>query len=201
MRHWIIGNGPSINQTPLELLKGEVTWGMNRPPIKPTYYYCLDVNERDHVWTHAVKENLDCKKVFLRDEWRGIFQGENITWIPICNKHHWYAADNYRKRSESWHLPSVCTAFGSMYVVMQLAVLAGATEICLVGCDLFTGKDDHYSPDYPEYVDQKERNVIETHIHLVAKRSSPVPIYNCGMGGMLDIHPRKDFFECLKEST
>ncbi len=197
MRHFILGNGPSLNDTPLDLLKGEVVWGMNRPPIKPTYYYCMDVNERDRHWQDAVKRNLDCKKVFLRNGWQGMFRGENITWLDICERHHWYAADNYRKRAESWHLPELCTAFGSMYVVMQLAVMNGATEIYLLGCDLFTGQGDHYRDDYPELVDQVARNQIERHIHMVARRSSPVPIYNATIGGALDIHPRVDIFEVL----
>lgn len=197
MRHWILGNGSSLKDTPLELLQGEVVWGMNRPPVKPTYYYCMDVNERDDRWQEAVRANLNCEKVFLRDEWKHLFSGDNITWLPICERHHWYAADNYRKRAESWHLPEVCTAFGSMYVVMQLAVLNGATEIDLLGCDLFTGDGDHYTRDYPEYVDQLSRNQIEEHIHRVARRSSPVPIFNMTIGGSLEIHPRKDVYEVL----
>lgn len=197
MRHFILGNGPSLNSTPLWLLEKEITWGMNRPPMKPTYYYCIDVNERDNHWQDAVRANLDCEKVYLRSEWKGLFAGTNISWVNICEKHHWYAADNYRKRAESWHLPEICTAFGSMYTVLQLAVLNGATEIFLVGCDLFTGKGDHHLKDYPEYVDQVTRNQIENHIHLVSRRSSPVPICNATIGGMLEVHPRVNLFEVL----
>lgn len=201
MRHWILGNGASLNRTPLELLAGEITWGMNAIhllPFKPTHYFCMDVNERDKNWQEAVRANLDCERVFLRSDWGGMFQG-NITWLDICKRHHWYAADNYRRRAESWHLPELCTAFGSMNVVMQLAVLNGATEICLVGCDLFDGQADHFSDRYPAFVDWQSRNEIEQYIHAVCKRSSPVPIYNCTIGGMLEAYPRRDFYEVIGE--
>jgi hypothetical protein len=33
--------------------------------------------------------------------------------------------------------------------------------------------------------------------HMVARRSSPVPIYNATLGGKLEVHPRVDFFEVL----
>lgn len=200
MRHWIIGNGYSLNSTPLDLLKNEITWGMNAVhliPFRPTYYYCIDVNENQKSWQEMVQANLHSKKVFLREEWRGMFRGANIEWIKICERHHWYAADNYRKRAESWHLPEICTAFGSMHTVLQLAVLHGATEIYLVGCDLFDGKQDHFSENYPAFVDQKERNLIEVHIHQVARRSSPVPIYNATIGGYLEVHPRVHIMDVL----
>lgn len=196
MRHWIIGNGASINQTPLYLLKNEITWSMNRPPCKTRYYFCMDVNEQDEHWQEAVQESLKTSHCFLWEGWQGRFEG-SITWLPRCKRHHFYAADNGAKRAEAWHLPELCTAFGSMYVVMQLAVMQDATEIYLVGCDLFNGANDHYRKDYPEYVDQRGRNLIETHIHTVAKRSSPVPIYNATIGGALEVYPRRDIYEVL----
>lgn len=83
--------------------------------------------------------------------------------------------------------------------MMQLAVKMGYDEIYLVGFDLFTSKHDHFSESYPEinYL-WEERNKIELHIHNVARRSSPVPIFNATVGGNLEIHPRVDIYEVLK---
>lgn len=199
MRHWIIGNGPSLKQTPLHLLRKETTWGMNAIhllPFSPTYYFCMDVNEEQADWRDMIRANLK-SHTFLWEGWKDVFQG-SITWLARCKRHHFYAADNGAKRAEAWHLPELCTAFGSMYVVLQLAILAGATEIYLVGCDLFNGINDHFDGNYPAFVDQLGRNQIETHIHTVAKRSSPVPIYNATIGGSLEIYPRVDLLEVLK---
>lgn len=194
MRHWILGTGRSIKKTPLNLLKDEITWGINRPPIKPTYYFCQDVNENDKEWKRSIEDNLDCKRVFLWDGFREYFNGENIEWVSRCDRrkerHHSYPADHFEKRATSWHLPDICTAFGSMYPVLQLAVMNGATEIYLVGCDLFTGEEDHYDKNYPAYADWKVRNEIENYIHTVSIMSSPVPIYNATVGGQLEVYPR-----------
>lgn len=198
-----MGTGPSLKDTPLNLLKDEITFGINRPPIKPTWYFCQDVNENDTHWKEYVNNNLDCEKVYLWDGFREYFNNENIIWLEHCDKrkerHHSYPADHIEKRATSWHLPEVCTAFGSMYPVLQLAVLNGATEIYLVGCDLFTGNGDHYDSNYPAFADWKVRNEIENYLHTVSAMSSPVPIYNATIGGQLEIYPRVDIYKILKE--
>ena len=85
--------------------------------------------------------------------------------------------------------------------MMQLAVLEGATEIYIVGADL-------YIPDYRKNFlienytdDQRPRDTLDnenmTQVHRVARRSSPVPIYNATIGGALEVHPRVNFFDVL----
>jgi len=201
MRVWILGTGASIRNTPLHLLKDEITWGINRPPIKPTNYFCQDVNENDTDWKEAIKKNLDCEKVFLWDGFKEYFSGDNITWIAHCDnrkeRHHSYPADHLDKRVQSWHLPTICTAFGSMYPVLQLAVMNGATEIYLVGCDLFKGQDDHYDSNYPHYADWRVRNETEIYLHEVSRMSCPVPIFNATVGGQLETYPRVDIERIL----
>ena len=201
MRHWIIGNGPSLRDTPLDLLKDEVTWGMNAIHLagfKPNNYICVDVNAKDPEWQNTIIRHLDCDKVFLSNDFSNLFSGD-ITWINKCPKHHYYAADNHMKRAEHWHLPDLCTAFGTMNVALQLATLNGADEIALVGCDLFTGSDDHVTEKYPNYVSYRTRNMIENQIHKVARRSCPVRIVNATIGGNLEVHHRVNFYEYLKK--
>lgn len=174
---------------------------MNRPPIKPTWYLCWDVNELDTEWPEYVRQNLDCEKVYLRSSWKEQFKGD-ITWLDPCDKpkerHTSYPADHLDKRATSWHLPTICTAFGSMYPALQIAVMNGATEIYLVGCDLFTGQGDHYDSAYPEYADWKVRNYNENYLHRVSHMSSPIPIVNCTVGGSLEVYPRADMRDILK---
>lgn len=158
---------------------------------RPTYYFCMDVNPNDsHKWD-AIRNNLGCKKLFLWDGFKHKFNGENIEWLPRCKKHHPFPVES-RNALQEWHLPTICTAHGSMSPMMQLAVAMGYDEIYLVGVDLFAAKKDHFDPRYPAYCKWEERNKIETHIHTVAKRSSPVPIYNATIGGRLEIYPRVD---------
>ena len=210
MRHWIIANGSSLNQTPLDLLKGEITWGMNRIHLiygttswRPTYFFMCDWNQQNphNYWKECIKAHWTTKKYL----WDGFRDGHpyfdlepmgevpSTTWIQRCKRHHYYMANNW-KRAESWHLPELCTAFSGIGAVMQLAVLNGATELYIVGADL-------YEPDYrlnfftENYTDdQRPRDELDntnmTQVHMVAKRSSPVPIYNATVGGKLEVHPR-----------
>jgi len=222
MRHWIIGNGSSLNHTPLELLKGEVTWGMNRINLiydktdwRPTFYLCVDWNQQNprNYWHECIEAHRDTPKWL----WEGFRSGDamfpelepfgdvpNTTWIPRCRWHHYYSGGNHMKRAESWHLPQICTAFSGIGAVMQLAYLNGATEICLLGCDLYEGGGDYsrnfFTPDYAQ--DDRDRSEVDntnmTQVHRVARRSSPIPIYNCTLGGRLEVYERKDFFEVIK---
>jgi hypothetical protein len=219
MRHWIIGNGSSLLDTPLHLLKDEVTWGMNRINLfyskttwRPTYYLMVDYNQQNpkNYWKDSIRAHWETPK-FLWDGFRAghklfpelepIGEVPNTTWIPRCDKHHYYMADNYMKRAESWHLPTLCTAFSGIGTMMQLAVMNGATELYLLGCDLYVPdyRLNFFASDYT--ADQRPRDVLDnqnmTHVHTVAKRSSPIPIYNCTVGGKLEIHERRDLYEVL----
>lgn len=218
MRHFIIANGSSLNHTPLELLKDEITWGMNRIHLhysktswRPTYYLMVDYNQQNPpgYWKECIEAHWNTKK-FLWDgfrdghpyfEFEPIGEVPNTTWLPRCKKHHYYMASNW-KRAESWHLPTICTAFSGIGSMMQLAVQEGATEIYIVGADLYVSdyRLNFFTPNYTD--DQRPRDVLDNEnmnqVHKVARRSSPVPIYNATIGGALEVHPRVDFFDVLK---
>jgi hypothetical protein len=123
-------------------------------------------------------------------------------WIPRCKKHHYYMATNW-KRAESWHFPDICTAFSGIGAMIQLAAQHDATEIYVVGADLYVSdyRKNFFTPNYTD--DQRPRDELDnanmTQVHTVARRSSPVPIYNATIGGMLEVYPRVDFYEVLRK--
>jgi hypothetical protein len=206
MRIFLIGNGPSLNQTPLELLKDEDTMAMNAISLiydqtswRPTYYYCMDVNENDTRRWKSIEDNLGCKKLFLWEDFQSRFSGDNIEWLKRCKYHHFYQR-THSKTLKEWHLPVICTANGSMNPMAQLAVTMGYNEIYLVGVDMFAKKYDHFHPAYPIYTKFEERNAIELHTHSIIKKSCPVPIYNATVGGQLEIYPRVDLERLLRET-
>lgn len=217
MRHWIIANGSSLNRTPLDLLKDEITWGMNRIHLhydktswRPTYYLMVDYNQQNpkNYWRECIEAHWNTKK-YLWDGFRDghpyfdfepIGEVPNTTWLPRCKKHHYYMASNW-KRAESWHFPTICTAFSGIGAMMQLAVQEGATELLVVGADLYVPdyRQNFFTENYTD--DQRPRDELDNtnmvQVHTVAKRSSPIPIYNATLGGMLEVHPRVDYFEVL----
>lgn len=199
-RIFLVGNGSSLHLTPLRLLEGEDSMGMNLCHLmypytswRPTHYFCIDVADGDERWRDAVKATPNAE-LFLWDEFE--YEGRH-TPITRCKKHHFYASDNTSHRVESWHLPSLCTAFSSIYPMMQLAVMLGYEEIYLLGCDLWTGKNDHFSPDYVKREDVERRNRDALWLHQVSKQSCPVPIYNATVGGNLETYPRVDIWKVL----
>jgi hypothetical protein len=202
-RIWLIGNGKSLLHTPFDLLKGETTMAMNainlfydKTDWRPSFYFCVDVNENDRNRWKAIEANMNCEKVFLLDWWKDRFRGDNITWLSRCKKHSPYST-SHPKAIQKWHLPFICIANGSMSPMMQLAYAMGYEEIYLLGVDNFTENGNHFTANYPFYSKWKERNVIENHIHTVARNSCPIPIYNATLGGSLEIHPRKNIYDVL----
>lgn len=221
-RHFIIGNGASLRETPLHLLSGEITWAMNRIHLlypytewRPTFFFMVDFNQQNPsgYWKECIQAHITQPK-FLWDGFRaghplfpdlgeGIGDIPETTWLPRCPQHHYYAGDNYIKRAESWHLPTVCTAFSGLGAMMQLAVLHGATELILLGCDLYTPAPDYnqnfFDAQYTS--DPRDRTQIDNanmeHMHTVASRSCPVPIYNATIGGVLEVYPRVKLEEIL----
>ena len=195
-RVWLIGNGASLKQTPYHLLKNEQTFGLNRNhwlDFKPNRYLCVDTAEGDTEWQKAVQYNKDAQ-LYL---WDGLRSEHTYTPIHRC-RHHFYALDNVDKRVQSWHLPEICTALGSISVMMQIAVLEGFDEIYLIGCDLWKEGQNHYTDQYVTNEDIKRRNADALYLHQVAKASCPIPIVNCTVGGQLEVYPRADMRDILK---
>ena len=171
-RFFVIGNGPSLLDTPLDKIAGEKSVALNRIHLiyyrtkwRPTHYVKTDHNHRlvnvyneeniyhaeqgykCYLWERFRDGHPDEHRFMphgMGDNWR------NVTWIPRC-EHHYYHADNHIKKAQSWHLPSICTAFSGIGPAIQIAVLEGATEIYLLGCDLGYGRPkgkDHFSSEY-----------------------------------------------------
>jgi hypothetical protein len=227
-RIFLIGSGPSLKHTPINDLAGEDVMVMNKWnriskelgfTIRPKYYFKIDYNSFDHLsWKEEIKwAAATCEKLFLWEQFQtgykvghsnyehmpsgvGNLPGVNVEWIRKC-KHTPYQWDNW-KRANSWHLPELCTAFGGMSTMLQIAAME-YDEIYLLGCDLGYTPDrtkNHAIPDYTLDDSNKVRmdNGNMQTLHDMARRSSPVPIYNATIGGCLEVYPRVDIYELLK---
>lgn len=219
-RHWVVGTGKSLLETPLDLLKSETSWGMNRIHLfynqtewRPDFYLMVDFNQQNpkDYWKDCIRAHWDTPK-YLWDGFRngdkgypdlgdGIGDVPNTTWIPRCKKHHYYMADNVDKRAQGWHLPDICTAFSGIGAVIQLASRM-ASEIYLLGCDLYVSdyRENFFTEEYTE--DFRPRDIHDNanmiYLHRLAKRESPIPIVNCTVGGNLEVYPRADMRDILK---
>ena len=227
-RVFVVGSGPSLAKTPINDMQGEDLFVMNKAckiwealkfTVKPKYYFKMDYNYYDrHEWKEHVYWALEnCEKLYLWEQFRtgykvghpnhdtmpdglGNLEGYNVEWLNKCKEHSPYQAGNW-KATNTWHLPKLCTAFGSMNPILQLCSMM-YDEIYLIGCDLGYTKDKEanhamtgYDTDLRDKSEQDLRNM--THIHKVAKRSSSVPIYNATIGGNLEVYERVDLLDVL----
>lgn len=198
MRAFVIGNGPSLEDTPLELLGKERTFAVNRiwkifdqTTWRPTDYVRCELPEYDggdvcedlkHMSKTAAK--LWIQAGFFRYAARtDVAFGRPVTPFSTCNggvAHDWHfdLGDN------------ICGYGTVVQVAIQLAVLGGAKEIYLVGCDL--GQPSHFYGD--EGINNDDKNI---RAHEIVKECCPVPIFNATVGGGLEVYKRvnlKDLF-------
>lgn len=214
----MLGNGRSLKQTPLHLLINEHVMGCNKiaklPLPFPLTYYVKQDHARFDVDTPEmqISPHIGNSKMMLWNAFRDGSQGQeiigmgdlpNTTWISRCEKHHYYGIDDF-KAAQSWHLPGLCTAYNTISLMAQWAVMMGYDEIYLVGCDAeYTdGHTDHFDSNYYQKVDEDyaRRNTRNVHhAHKIIKRSCPVPIYDATMNGKLDIYPKVDLERILSD--
>lgn len=185
----IVGNGESLNYTPLkELAKRYDTFGCNRIhllPFQPTYYVRVEPPQMegsseaffDECRLHIANR----EQCIFPSEWRTTLGNAlNVIYVNTC--HHYKYSHEHKKFPAEWHLPFLCDT-NAVTAMMQVAVLKGYTRLYLVGCDL-EGK--HFSANDNGAVDAERLRVV----HEIANRSCPVPVYNATPGGKLEVYPR-----------
>jgi hypothetical protein len=224
-RIWLVGSGPSLKVTPMDLLIGEDVMVMNKFGrihsalgwrMTPTHYLKIDHNSIDMSQVEEIRwaEVRGCK-LYLWEMFKtgfpighpnydtmpsGVGTPSNTTWIQKC-KHTGYQWNN-TKAVQAWHFPTLCTAFGGMSTMIQIAVMEGYEEIYLLGCDLdYTPMEElnHAISDYTR--DLRDKSAMDNGnmltLHQMALRSSHIPIFNATIGGKLEVYPRVDMKEVL----
>ena len=208
MRAFIIGNGPSLNQTPLDKLKDEVTFAVNRIHLiyprtswRPTYWVLADRSKApfyvDDILIH-VKEGEDC---WVRQDFYDDMVAEKgkqfdaVHLYPNCAH-----IDADRNPPTEWHPPEFCIFGGSVPVAIQIAISRGYDELYVLGCDLgYKGNAvNHFVADYMPVDNRKVQaamlanRTLELAHELAYKECKKlgVKIANAGIGGELRAYPR-----------
>lgn len=203
-----MGCGPSLAETNLDLLIGEVSFATNRIHLvyeqtewRPTYYVRAEGmelhNEPDpRIWMADIEAHADIpiygnlyfpKKLgYTPDNWNA---------IKSCAHYDTHYDD--KNCPHLWHFPNLCTFGSSVNVAIQLAVQMGYAPIYLVGCDLGykDGEPSHFTDEYEKgYKDMlrpaRYANMDTLQAHVIAKRSSDVEIFNATVGGELEVYER-----------
>jgi len=192
VRAFLIGGGKSINETPIEKLHDEVTFGMNQIGLlysetdwRPTYYLFFEnvgsgrpdhgVDFNSYV-PYVAREMESGRRCFISEHLQpGLMEYtryrlfQNVLYVPYrCP--HMKLDVTYPGRPYAWHLPNLCHYGGTMNIAIQLAFLMGYDPIYLLGCDLgyipitseTTEDPNHFHPDYWTWTDHGIRSMDKT---------------------------------------
>lgn len=213
-RAFVVGNGPSLSKTNLDMLKGEVSFATNRISLiydrtewRPDYYLRAEgfelYNEPDpSLWQDDIRYHLDHPDVEVyANAYFSKHLGTSshgVKRLGLCT--------HYTKHFDSdecpymWHLPVICSYGSSVNVAIQLAVTMGYGPIYLIGCDLGyrDGEPSHFTDEYEKGYEDMLRSARHANLdtlmaHIIALRSSPVPIYNATIGGELEVYERVSY--------
>lgn len=219
-RIFIIGNGPSLNETPMYFLKNEYTMCFNRFGLLrerlswfPHFYVVTDdlvIQDMHEEINSSVLPFV--KYAFFPDihpsnvEFKSyIRQRENVYWL------------NTDKPDFTLDLPRCGINKTVVNAGIQIAGFMGFSEIYLIGVDMsFTDhkvkklssrnwKADDHDPNHfdPRYFG-KGRKYHNPTVHEILERFKEakaffdpkgIKIYNAGIGGKLEVFPRVEFSE------
>lgn len=218
-RCFIIATGPSLTIEDVNLLKNEITIGVNslvkvlgQIDYIPTFLGIQDGNVYQKIG--SLIENSDISKIFISDslyknQVKSDKEGRYIQY-PLYNCGH--LAHNYAMPLKSGFSGDsnivVYDGYSVTYSMLQLAVYMGFTEIYLLGCDCtydIKGGKQHFveSGHFDKHADSVGERMIYAYTvaSKILKNKYPnVKVFNATRGGMLEVFPRKtlDEFDDLK---
>lgn len=212
-RCFIIATGPSLTIDDLELLKNEYTFAVNsacklydKTSWRPTFY-----GIQDRYVFQAMKEY-----VFNQDESITLFiadvlqEYESIPSRSILFPYNVaYHYINFRKYN-SWYAKfsgdsydTVYDGYSITYSMIEIAVYLGFSEIYLIGADCSYGTGKNHIVE-SGFVDKKaylnhERMTAGYKAAKEYAEANNIKIVNCTRGGMLEVFPRMQLEDVLKE--
>ncbi|MDG2166763.1 MAG: DUF115 domain-containing protein [Opitutales bacterium] len=143
-RCFVMGNGPSLNETPLEKLEGEFVWGVNRCHLlydriswRPKFYCAVDHRVTPSISPEIEAQSLELSGTtfFMPEQYAGLRDWEdrkNIVWTREKLQDPSLGADGYFATNPPDFLRTPNTV---TITCIQLAVFMGFNPIYLIGCD------------------------------------------------------------------
>ena len=211
-RCFIIATGPSLTIGDIELLRDEITFGMNsitrifdQTSWRPTYYGIQDRQVYEKMESSILEHYRDKENVFVSDELENLFSlPEGFARFPYNGNYHLYAGKDYSARFSDDAYEVVYDGYSITYSLIQIAVYMGFKEIYLLGCDCnypvgeknhfvesgFVDKNAASNPQRMRVGYRKAKEYADAH---------GIRIINCTRGGMLEVFPRETLETVLQE--
>jgi hypothetical protein len=152
----IVGNGPSFNQVPKEVLESLHTFGMNYCGFQPSYYVCIDSD----VLTNHVEEIRPLVKYA-----RVAYLSELM--VGTSDLYDYVNVKLVAKDLQSFRNEQFFSGFTCAYVALKMSYYIGFDEVHLYGID-FNPEWTHFRPDYPRGASDRRRrmDVMKWHFQL-----------------------------------
>jgi len=197
----VIGNGPSLNDVPLDFLQKYPSFGTNRiyllDGFVPTYYAAVNPLVIEQ-FNYDI-ERMECEKFIAYFYTKHLLPDAHPLWSSVLPA--------FSRTPDLW----IYEGYTVTYVCLQLAFFMGFTTVLLVGCDhsfefegepnaiaLAVGDDvNHFHPDYfsngrkwnnPDLV----RSGYAYHMARTVFEHDGRKIINLTPGSKLDVFERGD---------
>jgi len=212
-RVFLVGNGPSLNETNLDLIANEHAIAMNRISLlysetawRPSYYIYASDNVRNDEWGEdwqrsvntAVSEAETTSFVWTR--YADILENpsnlellETVTECPTASE------GTFSTNAAQW----ISKTGTSMNIALQLAYYMGFDQIFFIGCDMNwsstsgTESDpNHFDDEYSAWIPDGEaerRRMRRTYQHANRFFESQTELHNATRETYLDVYPLVDY--------
>lgn len=215
-RCFVILTGPSLTLHDVELLKDEVTFSCNsifklfdKTMWRPTYYVISDKRVVNSIG-EAIYKNTTGIPVFYR--YPEVAKGEPFDISEPYKALWWGHVFHFFFKKTAcigWSddiVKGIKDAPTVVYAILQIACYMGFKEIYLLGADCDYSTTQHNDIVNYEHKHKIKANagldVIQTYksaINSLKKRKNAPKIYNATRGGKLELFPRVNLDELLKE--
>lgn len=218
-RCFIIGTGPSLTVSDLELLSDEITFATNRiyelfekTKWRPTYYVNQDHNLLQ-TFEDKIK-NVEAELMFLPVDYKEHFKGEKYRFFVLKHKEFY----PYKAPFSTDISKYLAQGFTVTYGAIQIAMYMGFTEIYLLGIDhnynIFRDAKGRpirqkqaggsYAEGMQSYVNMNnlpriEETTIAYETAEAISKKRGVKIYNATRGGKLEVFERIKLEDVLEE--
>lgn len=133
----IVGNGPSYNDMPRELLLKHDSFGVNYAPFQPTYFVCIDTDILTNSWRKIYDLAAGAKIAYLSLKHEGsspLYDLPNVQMVT--HDKGAFAGEKY------------FSGLTVTYVALKMAFYLGYERVDLWGVD-HSADWKHYREDYP----------------------------------------------------
>ena len=209
-RCFILGNGPSLNETNLELLENEYSFALNQINLiynktkwRPSVFSSFSVRYGggNKNWTKNINESINLNiPVFLIKQMSKQVDRKDVFFL---NRDGDFKCNPNNDSQWSHNIVDKITCYGTTLMgIVEIVVYMGFNDIYLLGCDLGYDKDkiNHFSPNYLSGLNN-EYNLWINNSHKLMKRminKLNKNIYNATIGGELEVYERVEFEDIIK---